>query len=31
VVVGDKARVAEGLLSLEFGPVVRLDPDGDPL
>ena len=31
VVVGDKAKVAEGLLSLEFGPVVRLDPDGDPL
>jgi len=31
VVVGDKIKVAEGLLSLELGPVVRLDPDGDPL
>jgi zinc protease len=31
VVVGDKAKVAEGLLSLEFGPVVRLDADGDPM
>ncbi len=31
VVVGDKARVAEGLLSLEHGPVVRLDADGDPM
>jgi zinc protease len=31
VVVGDKAKIAEGLLSLEFGPVVRLDADGDPI
>jgi zinc protease len=31
VVVGDKVRVAEGLHSLEYGPVVRLDPDGDPI
>ncbi len=31
VVVGDKAKVAEGLLSLELGPLVRLDADGDPL
>ncbi|HEY7818364.1 MAG TPA: pitrilysin family protein [Vicinamibacteria bacterium] len=31
VVVGDKAKVAEGLHSLEYGPVVRLDADGDPL
>ena len=28
VVVGDKAEIAEGLLSLEFGPLVRLDADG---
>jgi hypothetical protein len=31
VVVGDKAKVGEGLLSLDFGPVVRLDADGDPM
>ncbi len=31
VVVGDKAKVAEGLLSLEYGPTVRLDADGDPM
>ena len=31
VVVGDKTRVGEGLLSLELGPVVRLDEDGDPM
>ncbi len=31
VVVGDKAKVGEGLLTLEFGPVVRLDADGDPM
>ena len=31
VVVGDKAKVAEGLLSLDLGPVVRLDADGDPM
>jgi len=31
VVVGDKARVGEGLLSLDLGPVVRLDADGDPM
>jgi hypothetical protein len=29
--VGDKTRVGEGLLSLELGPVVRLDEDGDPM
>ena len=31
VVVGDKAKVGEGLLSLDLGPVVRLDADGDPM
>jgi zinc protease len=31
VVVGDKAKVAEGLLALEFGPVARLDADGNPM
>jgi len=31
VVVGDKAKVAESLLSLDLGPVVRLDADGDPI
>ncbi len=31
VVVGDKAKVSEGLLSLDLGPVVRLDADGDPM
>jgi zinc protease len=31
VVVGDKAKVAEDLLSLDFGPVARLDADGNPM
>jgi zinc protease len=31
VVVGDRAKIAEDLLSLDFGPVVRLDADGDPM
>jgi zinc protease len=31
VVVGDKAKIAEDLLRLDLGPVVRLDADGDPI
>jgi zinc protease len=31
VVVGDRAKIAEELLALDFGPLVRLDADGDPM
>jgi zinc protease len=31
VVVGDRAKIAEDLLRLDLGPVVRLDADGDPM